>query len=91
MTRHPSFAAGFCSPLLLLLLLDLLAQGVTELMEEASQKLRDGTKEHNQVSSRLRRYIAVSSTLHEALACIQVGQHTLSADGQAGAAVALCE
>jgi hypothetical protein len=60
-------------------------------METASKKLREGTGEHNQISPRLRRYIAITSTLHEALACVHLGQNALSADGQAGAAVALCE
>lgn len=60
-------------------------------MESASTVLREGTSQHNQISGRLRRYIAVTSTLHEALACASVAKHVLQAEGQAGTAVALCE
>jgi len=64
--------------------------GASELMESASAVLRKGTSEHNQVSSRLRRHIAVASTFHEALAYMHFGRHQL-ANSQAGVAVGMCD
>eukprot|EP00873_Tetraselmis_striata_P038006 jgi/Tetstr1/458270/TSEL_044758.t1 len=68
-----------------------LHMGVSELMEAASKRLKEGMNEYNSVSSRLRRYIAISSTLHQAMAAAYQGQRLLQADGQAGVAVALCD